>query len=412
MSIDNNHKENHDAERTLSNSHLAERSLGFGTIAIHHGQEPESVTGAVIPPIFLSTTFAQIPYVGHKGYEYSRSGNPTRDALEKAIAKLEGGKHGFLFSSGLGSTSTFFSIFPQGSEVIVCDDAYGGTLRYLNNVASKLNVVPKVADLTVPENIIPLITPDTKVIWLETPTNPTLKVIDISVISRLAKQNNPDILIVVDNTIMTPFFQNPLKHGADVVAHSVTKYINGHSDVVMGALVTSNEEIAAKLRYYQNAVGSVPSPFDCFLAHRGLKTLHLRMKKCEENAMKIAESLINSAMVKSVNYPGLESHPQHAIALKQQSGFGGMISFVIKGDKRHSQAFLNNLKLFCYGESLGGIESLIEVPAIMTHASVPEAQREKLGIIDTFIRISVGIEEAEDLLYDINFALKAAQNVK
>lgn len=345
---------------------------GFSTLAVHHKQEPEKVTGAVIPPIFLSTTYAQVPGVGHSGYEYSRSGNPTRDALESAVAILEGGKHGLAFGSGLGSQATLFSIFDSGSHVVLIDDAYGGTTRYFTKVATKHGIEVSLVDLRDPEVLEQHIKSNTVMVWIETPTNPTLRIVDIQKISNIIKKKNPKVLLAVDNTLATPFFQKPLLHGADLVSHSATKYINGHSDVVMGLLITNDDELAEKLRYVQNAAGCVTSPFDCFLVHRGLKTLPLRMKKHEENSIQIARLLEASPLVEVVFYPGLESHPQHSIAKKQQTGYGGMISFKLKATRDDVFKFLKALKLFTFAESLGGVESLIEVPSIMTHASVPE----------------------------------------
>jgi cystathionine gamma-lyase len=379
---------------------------GFGTKAIHAGQPADPTTGAVMPPISLSTTFAQASPGVTKGFEYSRSGNPTRNQYEDCIAALEGGKYGLAFASGSSSTATILAMFGPGDHVITVDDVYGGTNRYFNKVSAVASGLTfSFVDFTKDGSLEAAFTEKTKLVWLETPTNPTLKVIDIAKVAKIAHERNT--ILVVDNTFLSPYFQKPLSLGADIVVHSVTKYINGHSDVVGGMVVTSNEELHKKLRFLQNAIGAVPSPFDCFLVMRGVKTLHVRMQQHEKNAVVIAQLLEKHPKVERVAYPGLASHPQHEIAKKQQSGFGGMITFWLKGGLAESRRFLEALKIFACAESLGGVESLAEHPAIMTHASVPAEQRLKLGIHDNMCRLSVGIEDCDDLVGDLTNALNA-----
>ncbi|KAG0363772.1 hypothetical protein BG005_006983 [Podila minutissima] len=378
----------------------------FGTRAIHAGQHPDPITGAVIPPLSLSTTFKQHSAGEHNGFDYSRSGNPSRQAFETAVAALEGGKHGLAFSSGSATTATIVSSLPAGSHIVSVNDVYGGTYRYFTKVANTFNVEVTFVDLEDAANVAKAIRPNTKLIWVETPTNPTLRLVDIKAVAEIAHKHNTKL--VVDNTFMSPFFQNPLQLGADIVVHSVTKYINGHSDVVMGVAVTSNEEIYTKLAFLQNSIGAVPSAFDCFLANRGLKTLHLRMKQHAHSALAIAHVLEANPRVENVIYPGLLSHPQHELAKRQQKGFGGMISFRIKGDLATANAFLRHVKFFTLAESLGGVESLCELPATMTHGSVSAEDRAALGITENLIRLSVGIEDTEDLVADIEQALAAA----
>ncbi|KAJ3091182.1 hypothetical protein HK102_001419 [Quaeritorhiza haematococci] len=382
---------------------------GFGTVAVHAGQDPDPATGAVIPPISLSTTFQQDGVGGHKGYEYSRSGNPTRKAFETAVATLEKGKHGLAFASGSVVTSTIMHMLSAGSHVVSVNDVYGGTFRYFTKVAPECGIEVTFVDLYDPNNLKTVLRENTKLVWVETPTNPTLRLVDIQAVADIAHAHNKDIILVVDNTFMSPYFQNPLTLGADIVVHSVTKYINGHSDVVMGVAVTNSDKIHDRLRFLQNAVGGVPSPFDCFLANRGLKTLHLRMKRHEENALAIADFLSKNSQVSEVIYPGHPSHRQHALAKKQQKGFGGMLSFRIKGaNMTISNNFLKSLRLFALAESLGGVESLAELPSAMTHASLTPQAREELGVDDTLIRLSVGVEDAADLVADIEQGLKKA----
>lgn len=385
-----------------------EEAQRFGTKAIHAGQPAEPTTGAVIVPISLSTTFQQASPGVHKGFEYSRSGNPTRNALEACLASLEGGKHGFAFSSGLGATTTITSLLAPGDEIICGDDVYGGTRRIFSRVlhphaGNKTHFV----DLNDKDQLAAAINEKTKLIWIETPTNPLLKLFDIKAIAETIKGKG--IIFAVDNTFMTPYFQQPLKHGADIVVHSATKFLNGHSDVVMGVAITNNDELAERIRFLQNAMGAVPSPFDSFLLIRGLKTLHLRMRTHEENAKVVVDHLLKHPNVESVIYPGLESHPQHAIALKQMSGFGGMVCFTLRGGQiTEAKKFLEALQLIALAESLGGVESLIESPAIMTHSSVPVEARVQLGITDSLIRLSVGVEDVRDLLDDLERGFKAA----
>jgi len=374
--------------------------LGFGTRAIHAGQKADPQSGAVIIPISLSTTFQQDGPGGlYQKFEYSRTGNPTRVAFEECVASLEHAKFGIAFASGLAATTSLIHLLKSGDHVISVDDVYGGTRRYFTRIASNFGLSFDFLDLSNPEDLKPLIKPTTKFIWVETPTNPLLKVVDIRAVAAIAHAHN--IQLIVDNTFMSPYFQNPLLLGADIVLHSVTKYLNGHSDVVMGVVCTNDEEIRNRLKFNQNGMGGIPSPFDAFLALRGIKTLHVRMEQHQRNAFEICKYLTSSPHVERVIYPGLESHPQHAIAKSQCSGFGGMITFYMKGTEENSRAFLKNLTVFAVAESLGGVESLIELPCVMTHASVPIEERAKLGILDTTIRISVGIEDVKDLIADL-----------
>jgi len=380
----------------------------FGTLAIHAGQEPEQWNSrAVVPPISMSTTFKQdSPGVIH-GYEYSRSGNPTRTCFEKCVAALEGGKHGIATSSGLGATLLLTHLLQSGDHIVCGDDVYGGTNRYFQRIASKFQLEITLIDLTNLDNLEKAIKPNTKMVWMETPTNPTLKLTDIRGVSDIVHKRE-GIIMVVDNTFMSSYFQRPLALGADCVMHSVTKYMNGHSDVCMGVIATNDDELCQRMRFLQNAIGPVPSPFDCYLANRGLKTLHVRMKQHQHNALAVATFLENNPRVEKVFYPGLKSHPQHQLAKKQMKGFGGMVTAYIKGNIENSRIFLQSLKVFTLAESLGGFESLVELPSIMTHASVPEEERKVLGISDTLVRFSVGLEETEDLIQDIDQALKLA----
>jgi cystathionine gamma-lyase len=376
---------------------------GFGTRAIHAGQPPEAKSGAVMTPIYQTSTYAQVSPGEHTGYEYSRTDNPTRTAYQKCLAALEGGKYALAFSSGLATTDSVLHTLKAGDHVVCCDDVYGGTYRLFERVYRPLGIDFTFADLTDLAKAEAAFRPETRLLWIETPTNPTLKIVDIAKLSELARKKGA--LSVVDNTFMSAYFQKPLALGADVALHSVTKYMNGHSDVVGGALVTNHDALYEKLKFVQNAVGAVPAPMDCFLVMRGLKTLHVRMERHAENAMKIAEFLERHARVERVIYPGLASHPQHALAKKQMSGFGGMITFFIKGGLPEARGFLERVKLFTLAESLGGVESLIEHPAIMTHASVPAENRKALGILDNLVRVSVGIEDVADLLKDLDQAL-------
>ena len=375
----------------------------FETRAIHAGCEPDSGTGAIMTPIFQTSTYVQESPGKHKGYDYSRTHNPTRTALEKNIASLEEGNYGLAFSSGMSAISTITQLLSPGDHVICCDDVYGGTFRLFDKVLKKYNLEFDSVDLTVPQTLERHRKNNTRLVWLESPSNPLLKLVDIEAIASIAKKHT--ILVVVDNTFATPFFQKPLKLGADIVMHSTTKYLNGHSDVIGGALVMNDKELYDKLQFLQNAVGAVPGPFDCFLVLRGIKTLSIRMERHEQNAIKIAQFLENHPKVRRVIYPGLKSHPQHELARKQMSGFGGIITFFIKGGLEAARRFLERVKIFSLAESLGGVESLIEHPAIMTHASLPKEVRDKIGISDELIRVSVGIENVDDLIDDLKQAL-------
>jgi cystathionine gamma-lyase len=383
------------------------KNMKFATRAIHGGQSPEPATGAVMPPIFTSSTYIQESPGVHKGFEYSRSHNPTRFAWERAVASLEGGKQGLAFASGMAATSTIMELLDSGDHVIAMDDLYGGTFRLFDKVRGRsagLNFsYVDLADLSAVEAAI---TPKTRMIWIETPSNPMLKLVDIAAVAAIAKQHN--MIVVVDNTFATPYNQRPLELGAHIVMHSATKYLNGHSDMVGGiAVVGDNDELVEKMLFLQNSVGAVAGPFDSYLALRGVKTLALRMKHHNEAALKLAQWLDAHPQVEKVIYPGLPSHPQHELAKKQMSGFGGMISILLKGDLDKARRFLEAVEIFALAESLGGVESLIEHPAIMTHASIPKENREKLGILDNFVRISVGIEDLDDLIADLDRALSA-----
>ncbi len=382
---------------------FGKKKFGFETLAIHAGQPPEAEFGAVIPPLYLSTTFAQSAPGEYKKYDYSRAGNPTRTSYEKCVASLEGADFGFGFSSGCAATSTVIQLLKAGDHVIANDDMYGGTFRLFNSVLSQFGVEFSYVDLTDADNLKSAIKENTKLVWLETPTNPVLKISDIKTISQIAHDKN--VLVAVDNTFMSPYFQSPLALGADLVVHSATKYINGHSDVVGGVIATNDKNLAEKLEFLVKSVGAMSSPFDSYLAMRSLKTLAVRMKAHEENAMAVARFLEAHDNVEKVLYPGLKSHPQNSLACEQMKGFGGMVTFYIKGGLKEASTFMQNLKVFTLAESLGGVESLVEHPAIMTHASIPKENREKLGISDALIRLSVGIETQEDIINDLKNAL-------
>ncbi len=387
----------------MSKANLEDLKTGFGTRAIHAGQPPEEKSGAVMTPIYQTSTYAQRSPGEHTGYEYSRTDNPTRTAYQRCLAALEGGKYGLAFASGLATTDGILHTLKTGDHIICCDDVYGGTYRLFEKVYRQLGYDFTFVDMTDLEKVEAAFRPNTKLVWIETPTNPTLKLVDIAKISEVARKHGATS--VVDNTFMSAYFQKPLSLGADIVMHSVTKYMNGHSDVVGGALVTSDAGLYERIKFYQNAVGAVPAPMDCFLVMRGLKTLHVRMDRHAENAMKVARYLEKHPKIERVVYPGLESHPQHALAKKQMTGFGGMITFFMKGGLPEARGFLERVKLFTLAESLGGVESLIEHPAIMTHASVPAENRKALGIHDNLVRVSVGIEDIADLLKDLEQAL-------
>jgi cystathionine gamma-lyase len=379
-----------------------EKKAGFSTRAIHAGQEPDPSTGAIMTPVYLTSTYVQESPGHHKGWEYSRTHNPTRKAFENCLASLEEGTHGFAFASGCAATTTVLHLVKQGEHVIAGDDMYGGTFRLFDKVLKNDGLQFSYVDLTQPENFKKAIQPNTKLVWLETPTNPTMKLVDIRKIAAEAKKHN--IIVVVDNTFMSPMFQRPLSLGADIVVHSVTKYIGGHSDVVGGAAVTNRADLAERLAFLSNSMGGIMAPFDAFMCLRSLKTLPLRMKAHAENAQAVAEFLEKHPQVQKVIYPGLSSHPQHSLAKEQMLGMGGMITFYIRGGLEAARVFLESVRLFSLAESLGGVESLVEHPAIMTHASVPPESRKALGIDDALIRLSVGIEDLQDLLADLSVA--------
>uniref|UniRef100_A0ABM5G8C1 Cystathionine gamma-lyase n=1 Tax=Pogona vitticeps TaxID=103695 RepID=A0ABM5G8C1_9SAUR len=380
----------------------------FATQAIHVGQEPEQWNSlAVVPPISLATTFKQHAPGKHSGFEYSRCGNPTRDCLEKAVAALDGAKYCLAYASGLAATLNIAHLLKAGDTIICIDDVYGGTNRYFRKIASDMGLKTVFVDCTKPECLEAAITPETKLVWIETPTNPMLKVVDIQACAKVVHKHE-GLILAVDNTFMSAYFQRPLALGADICMYSATKYMNGHSDVVMGLVSINDDALHEKLRFLQYAIGAVPSPFDCYLCNRGLKTLAIRMKQHFQNALAVAQFLESDPRVEKVIFPGLPSHPQFELVKRQCTGCPGMVSFYIKGNAETASTFLKSLKLFALAESLGGYESLAEHPAIMTHASVPKADREALGITDTFIRMSVGLEDSEDLLEDLSQALKAA----
>nr|CAB3234244.1 cystathionine gamma-lyase [Phallusia mammillata] len=380
----------------------------FATDAIHAGQEPEQWKSMmVVPPITPSTTYKQYSPGEHTGYEYSRSGNPSRVVLEQCVAALDGAKHALAFASGLAATLTLIHTLKSGDHVVSTDDVYGGTNRYFSKIASKFGLEFSFVDFTDMKNVKAALKPNTKMVWVETPSNPTMKVTDIQAVSDVIRQQG-GIKLVVDNTFMSAYFQRPLLFGADVVLYSATKYMNGHSDVVMGLLSTNDEEMYKQLAFLQYATGPVPSPFDCYLVNRGLKTLAVRMEQHQKNAIAVAKFLESNPRVTKVKYPGSESHPHHHVIKKQATGCSGMIGFWMQGNLENCKNFFTHLKVFTLAESLGGYESLAEHPAIMTHASVPPDQREKLGISDTFVRLSVGLENVEDLIADLDQALTAA----
>jgi cystathionine gamma-lyase len=379
---------------------------GFATRVIHGGQRPDPLTGAVMPPIYATSTYVQSSPGVHKGYEYSRTANPTRDALQAAVANLEGGYAGFAFASGMAATATLLELLDAGSHIVAMHDLYGGSYRILENVRKRsAGHDVTFADLTDPAALERAIRPNTRLLWVETPTNPLLKIVDLSAVAQIAKRHR--LLSVCDNTFATPFIQRPLEHGFDIVVHSTTKYLNGHSDAVGGAaVVREDEELKERLGYLQNALGGVSSPFDSFLTLRGIKTLALRMQRHCTSALAIANFLASHAKVERVYYPGLASHPQHPLAKTQMHGlYGGIVTAVLRGDIDSTREILERCRLFSLAESLGGVESLIEQPALMTHASLPPAMRASLGITDTLIRLSVGIEDPADLLAELGHVL-------
>lgn len=382
------------------------KNNGFATRAIHTGFHHDPATGAVMPPIYLATTFAQ-SYPGKpiSHFEYSRTNNPTREMLQHTLASLENGQFALCFSSGCAAFATVLESLPQGSHILVSDDIYGGTMRLLEKVYAEKGLSYTLCDLTNIENMQQCVQKNTRLIWLESPSNPLLKIIDIHAVSEARKAIVPSALLAVDNTFATPYLQTPLSLGADIVCHSTTKYLGGHSDVLGGALIFNDAELYKKLSFLQNAIGAVPSPFDCYLLLRSIKTLSVRMKAHCENANIIAKHLSSYPAVKTVLYPGLPSHPQHALAKMQMHDFGGMITIVLNSPINKVISFLQNLKVFTLAESLGGVESLIEHPATMTHAAIPPEHRKKIGIDDSLVRLSIGIEDPNDLINDLSQAL-------
>ncbi len=379
--------------------------MKFNTKAIHGGQQHEPTTGSVMTPIFQTSTYVQQSPGKHKGYEYSRSENPTRDALEKACASIENGNYGFAFSSGMAATDCVMRLFNPGDEIIAGEHIYGGSYRMFTQLFEKYGLKFTFVNMNDTRSLIDAITEKTKLIWLETPTNPLLKIVDIQVITSIAKKNN--ILTAIDNTFATPYNQRPLEMGADIVMHSVTKYLGGHSDIVMGALIVNNEKLANDLHFIQFAAGAIAGPMDCFLALRGIKTLALRMQRHNENGITVAHFLNKHPKVETVYYPGLQSHENHEIAKRQMKGYGGVVSFKLKNKTQEATfRMLENFKVITLAESLGGVESLVNHPVTMTHASVPVQERERLGITVSLIRLSVGIEDVEDLIEDIDHALE------
>ena len=380
--------------------------MKFATKAIHAGVHPDPATGAIMTPIYQTSTYVQDGVGNHKGYEYSRTQNPTRHALEKNIAAIENGKHGACFGSGLAAIDCIIKMLNPGDEVISTNDLYGGSYRIFNTIFAKYGIVFHFVDMQNPANVEALVNENTKLIWVETPTNPMMNIIDIEAMAQIAK--SAQALLCVDNTFATPYLQNPLDLGADFVMHSVTKYLGGHSDVVMGALVCNDDALANEMYRIQNSSGAVTAPMDSFLVLRGIKTLHLRVQRHCENGIQIANYLQQHPKVAKVYWPGFETHPNHEVAKKQMRGFGGMISFTLKGDRlEDALAFVKNVEIFALAESLGGVESLIGHPATMTHASIPKEVREKSGVVDSLIRLSVGIEDAQDLIEDLDQALAA-----
>lgn len=378
---------------------------GFSTKAIHIGQDADSATGATIVPVYQTATFTQDAIGVTKGYDYSRSGNPTREALETCLAAIEDGRYGLAFASGLAAETAVLSLLKPGDNIVAMDDLYGGTYRLFTKVLLSQGITTTFIDGTNTHLLESVITKNTKLIWIETPTNPLLRLADINAIANIAKANN--VWLVVDNTFASPYFQKPLNFGADIVVHSTTKYINGHSDVIGGAVIINDEFLYDKIKFYQNAAGAILGPFDSWLTLRGIKTLAIRMEKHQQNALLIANALLKNPSVLKVNYPGLPSHPQYKLAKHQMSGFGGMISFEIEGGFDEVNRFVKELKIFSLAESLGGVESLVAYPPQMTHASIPRTERERIGIKDNLIRLSVGIEDSEDLIADLEYALKS-----
>ncbi|OGT61533.1 MAG: cystathionine beta-lyase [Gammaproteobacteria bacterium RIFCSPHIGHO2_12_FULL_45_12] len=385
---------------------MTTQSPSLATRVIHAGQAPDQETGAIMTPIYASSTYVQLSPGEHKGYEYSRTKNPTRSAYEQCAANLESGLHGYAFASGMAAISTLLELLQPHDHVVVCDDVYGGTFRLLDKVrARSAGIAASFVDLTNPDNLEKAIQPNTRMVWIETPTNPMLKLIDLKRIAEIAKKHH--LISVADNTFATPILQRPLEYGFDIVVHSATKYLNGHSDVINGIVVVGEkQDLANQVGFLQNSVGAIAGPFDSFLVLRGLKTLMVRMERHCENALELAQWLKKHLRVAKVIYPGLAEHPQHALAKKQMAYFGGMISVILKGSREETLRMLERCHLFALAESLGGVESLIEHPAIMTHASIPAEKRQQLGISDNLIRLSVGIEAIDDLKHDLTHALQ------
>ena len=377
--------------------------MKFATKAIHAGQEPDPTTGSIMTPIYQTSTYAQEGMGGHKGYEYARTGNPTRSALEDCIAALENGKHGLAFASGLAAEHAVLSLLNAGDHMIACDDLYGGTYRIFERIMARYQVQSSYVTANKVADYEQAIRPNTRLIWLETPTNPLLSLVDIRAVAEIAHRHK--LLLVVDNTFSSPYFQRPLDLGADIVLHSTTKYINGHSDVIGGAVVINDQELYEAIKFFQNAAGGVPGPQDAWLTLRGIKTLAVRMRQHEENAHLVARFLSEHPRVEKVYYPGLASHPDHELAKRQMSGFGGMVSFQFKGTLADVDKVVRRFRIFTFAESLGGVESLVCHPASMTHGSIPREIREARGLNDTLLRLSVGIEDGEDLLTDLEHAL-------
>jgi cystathionine beta-lyase/cystathionine gamma-synthase len=383
--------------------------MEFATRAIHSGQDADTATGATITPIYQTSTYTQESLGVNKGFEYSRTGNPTRAALENCLAALENARYGLAFSSGMAATAAVLSLLRPGDHVVAGDDLYGGTYRILEQVFRPSGIDVDFVPAREVEAYRAALRPTTKLIWVETPTNPLLSLVDIAAVAQIARAK--DVRLVVDNTFATPYLQRPLDLGAHLVVHSTTKYINGHSDVIGGAVLTSDEEAYAAIKFYQNAAGGVPSPFDSWLVLRGVKTLAVRMRQHCENAARVAEFLSQQTQVKAVYYPGLPDHPDHSLAARQMSGFGGMVSFALDGTREDVDAFVRSLRVFALAESLGGVESLCCHPSSMTHGSIPREDRERRGVTDTLLRLSVGIEDAEDLVADLKQALGAVTRV-
>lgn len=384
--------------------YLMEKKLRFNSATIHGGQSPDKAYGAVMPPIYQTSTYAQSTPGGHQGYEYSRTHNPTRSALERSIASIENGKHGLAFASGMAAMDTVLKLFNPGDEIISTNDLYGGSYRLFTKIFEKYGLKIHFVNMDKPEMVAQHLNNKTRLIWIETPTNPMMNVVDIRAIAALGKANNT--LVAVDNTFSSPYLQQPLDFGADIVMHSATKYLAGHSDTVLGLLVVNDDALEEQLAFIQNSTGAVPGPMDCFLTIRGIKTLHLRMERHSENGAEVAAFLQQHSKIEKVYWPGFTDHPNHDIAKKQMKAFGGMLSFIPKGgDLKSAIKIVEHLKIFTLAESLGGVESLAGHPASMTHASIPKEIREKSGVVDGLIRLSVGIEDVQDLIEDLDQAI-------